>query len=127
MFNKITTYLGNAITEVKNKLNALNKPIKAVIIAYFAIVAVLVLTAYCVWFFLFLQGKAVFNELLGLLKEMVSAPMVAFVTFIATCLVDSDGDGIPDKFEKEDDAKCENTFQKKNLNAGIAENCRRKE
>lgn len=26
--------------------------------------------------------------------------MVAFVTFIAASLVDKDGDGVPDKFEK---------------------------
>ena len=36
--------------------------------------------------------------------------MVAFVTFIATSLVDKDGDGVPDNLEKE----IENNGDKKN-------------
>ena len=43
------------------------------------------------------------SDLLSLIREMVGGGMVAFVTFIAGCMVDSDHDGIPDRFEKEEE------------------------
>ena len=40
------------------------------------------------------------SDLLALIREVIGPAMVAFVTFIVTSLVDKDGDGVPDKFEK---------------------------
>ena len=50
------------------------------------------------------------SDLLALIREITGPAMVAFVTFIATSLVDKDGDGVPDKFEQE----AENNGDKKN-------------
>lgn len=99
MFDKIKTYIGQLTDTVKNKINAMSKPIKAIVVSYFAVVIILIMTAYLSWVALFYQGKATLNELIRLLDTMVGAPMVAFVTFIVTCFVDKDNDGIPDKFE----------------------------
>ena len=72
--------------------------IMAVIVGYFIAVVLLILTYYAAWL-----DKIVMSDLLALIREVIGPAMVAFVTFIATSLVDKDGDGVPDKFEQEAD------------------------
>lgn len=45
--------------------------------------------------------KIVMSDLLALIREVTGPAMVAFVTFIATSLVDKNENGVPDPFEKE--------------------------
>lgn len=47
-------------------------------------------------------GKADVPELRAFLHEIASAPWIAVIGFIAKALIDKDGDGIPDEFEKEE-------------------------
>ena len=47
-------------------------------------------------------NKSLFvSDLLALIREVIGPAMVAFVTFIATSLVDKNENGVPDPFEKE--------------------------
>ncbi|MBQ8809517.1 MAG: hypothetical protein IJZ69_04210 [Bacteroidales bacterium] len=80
----------------------MRQPIKWVVFLYFGMVAMLVLTYYAAWLCQWYAGKVVMSDLLSLIKEMVGTSMVAFVTFIAGCMVDTDHDGIPDRFEEEE-------------------------
>lgn len=75
------------------------------VFSYFFMVAMLVTTYYVAWLFQWDNGKVVMSDLLSLIKEMVGASMVAFITFIATCFIDKDQDNIPDCFEKEIEKK----------------------
>lgn len=75
------------------------------VFSYFFMVAMLVTTYYVAWLFQWDNGKVVMSDLLALIKEMVGASMVAFITFIATCFIDKDQDNIPDCFEKEIEKK----------------------
>jgi hypothetical protein len=60
-------------------------------------------TYYAAWLYQWNEGEVALGDLLSLIQEMVGASMVAFVTFIAGCLVDKDNDGIPDQFEEGDE------------------------
>ena len=99
MFEKVKALL----PKVTARLNSMRTPIKWVICAYLGMVAILVATYYGAWLYLWHEGKVALGDLLSLIKEMVGTSMVAFVTFIAGCMVDTDKDGIPDQFEKEDE------------------------
>lgn len=105
MLNRLKTYIAETTTAMKNKIEVMKRPVKWVVFSYFAMVALLVLTYYAAWLWLWYGGSVVMGDLLAIIKEMVGASMVAFVTFIATCFVDKDGDGIPDRFEKKEDEK----------------------
>lgn len=105
MLNRLKTYIADATTTIKNRIEVMRGPIKWVVFSYFAMVALLVLTYYGAWVWLWYGGKVVMGDLLAIIREMVGASMVAFVTFIATCCVDKDGDGVPDRFENEEDKK----------------------
>lgn len=97
MFEKIK----NLIVGARNKVASMSPKIMAVIIGYFITVVLLVLTYYAAWMYMWLWlDKIVMSDLLALIREVIGPAMVAFVTFIATSLVDKDGDGVPDKFEK---------------------------
>ena len=90
-----------AIGKIKEKIPKMRQPIKWVVFSYFGIVALLVLTYYSAWLWQWYEGEVVMSDLLSLIREMVGTSMVAFVTFIAGCMVDSDCDGIPDRFEED--------------------------
>lgn len=92
-----------AVGKIKEKIPKLRQPIKWVVFSYFGIVALLVLTYYGAWMWQWYEGEVVMSDLLSLIQEMVGTSMVAFVTFIAGCMVDSDHDGIPDRFEEDKD------------------------
>lgn len=53
--------------------------------------------------YLAVMGKIQLPDLLAMIRELVGPAMVGFVTFIAGCFVDLDGNGVPDHFEKEKD------------------------
>lgn len=107
MFEKIK----NSIVSARNKVASMSPKIMAVIVGYFIAVILLVLTYYAAWMYMWLWlDKIVMSDLLALIREVIGPAMVAFVTFIATSLVDKDGDGVPDKFEQE----AENNGDKKN-------------
>ena len=80
----------------------MNGVIKAIVIGFLVVVVLLVATFYGAWLYLLFKGKAMLGDLLDLIDRVISPQMVAFVTFIATCFVDKDGNNIPDKFEDED-------------------------
>ena len=97
MFEKIK----NLIVSARNKVASMSPKIMAVIVGYFIAVVLLIFTYYAAWLYMWLWlDKIVMSDLLALIREVTSPAMVAFVTFIATSLVDKDGDGVPDKFEK---------------------------
>lgn len=98
MFEKIK----NLIVSARNKVASMSPKIMAVIVGYFIAVILLVFTYYAAWLYMWLWlNKIVMSDLLALIREITSPAMVAFVTFIATSLVDKDGDGVPDNLEKE--------------------------
>ena len=91
----------NLIVSARNKVASMSPKIMAVIVGYFIVVVLLVLTYYAAWMYMWLWlDKIVMSDLLALIREVIGPAMVAFVTFIAASLVDKDGDGVPDKFEK---------------------------
>ena len=95
MFEKIK----NLIVSARNKVASMSPKIMAV---YFIAVILLVFTYYAAWLYMWLWlNKIVMSDLLALIREITGPAMVAFVTFIATSLVDKDGDGVPDNLEKE--------------------------
>lgn len=97
MFEKIK----NLIVSARNKVASMSPKIMAVIVGYFIAVVLLILTYYAAWMYMWLWlDKIVMSDLLALIREVIGPAMVAFVTFIATSLVDKDGDGVPDKFGK---------------------------
>lgn len=101
----------NLIVSARNKVASMSPKIMAVIVGYFIAVVLLILTYYAAWMYMWLwSDKIVMSDLLALIREVTSPAMVAFMTFIATSLVDKDGDGVPDPFEKE----IENNGDKKN-------------
>ena len=103
MFEKIK----NLIVSARNKVASMSPKIMAVIVGYFIAVVLLVLTYYAAWMYMWLWlDKIVMSDLLALIREVIGPAMVAFVTFIATSLVDKDGDGVPDKFEQEAENAC---------------------
>lgn len=107
MFEKIK----NLIVSARNKVASMSPKIMAVIVGYFIAVVLLIFTYYAAWMYMWLWlNKIVMSDLLALIREITGPAMVAFVTFIATSLVDKDGDGVPDNLEKE----IENNGDKKN-------------
>ena len=64
-----------------------------------------VVSYYGFWMYLAVMGKIQLPDLLAMIRELVGPAMVGFVTFIAGCFVDLDGNGVPDHFEKEKDKK----------------------
>jgi hypothetical protein len=98
MFEKIK----NLIVSARNKVASMSPKIMAVIVGYFIAVVLLIFTYYAAWLYMWLWlDKIVMSDLLALIREITGPAMVAFVTFIATSLVDKDGDGVPDNLEKE--------------------------
>lgn len=98
MFEKIK----NLIVSARNKVAPMSPKIMAVIVGYFIAVVLLIFTYYAAWLYMWLWlDKIVMSDLLALIREITGPAMVAFVTFIATSLVDKDGDGVPDNLEKE--------------------------
>ena len=107
MFEKIK----NLIVSTRNKVASMSPKIMAVIVGYFIAVVLLIFTYYAAWLYMWLWlDKIVMSDLLALIREITGPAMVAFVTFIATSLVDKDGDEVPDNLEKE----IENNGDKKN-------------
>ena len=103
LFNKLKSCLPRITQIAKVKIGGVKKPILTIIYLYFALVALLVLTYYAAWIYQWHMDKIVMEDLLDLIKEMIGTSMIAFITFIAGCLVDTDHDGVPDQFEKEDE------------------------
>lgn len=101
----------NLIVSARNKVASMSPKIMAVIVGYFIAVVLLIFTYYAAWLYMWLWlDNIVMSDLLALIREITGPAMVAFVTFIATSLVDKDGDGVPDNLEKE----IENNGDKKN-------------
>ena len=104
---KAKEYVSGFAKTIGEKIGVMNGIIKAIIIGFLSVVVLLVATFYGAWLLLLAQGKAMLGDLLNLIDRVISPQMVAFITFIATCFVDKNNDGIPDKFEnqEEDDSK----------------------
>lgn len=101
MLSKLKDLLSRLTVTAKGRINRLRQPIKWVVFLYCGMVALLVLTYYAAWLWLWKEGEVALGDLLSLIREMVGGGMIAFVTFIAGCMMDSDHDGIPDQFDKE--------------------------
>lgn len=99
MFEKIKEYALNLLGTAKGKINTMQKPIKFVVIGYFVLVVILILTYYVAWLYLWQGGKASLPDLLAIIKEMVGPAMIAFVSFIGGCFVDLNNNGVPDQLE----------------------------
>ena len=105
MIDKAKKLITATITRVKTRIPMMRQPIKWVVFLYFGIVALLVLTYYGAWLWQWHEGKVVMNDLLSLIREMVGTSMVAFVTFIAGCMVDTNKNNIPDQFEDREEGR----------------------
>lgn len=101
MLNKIKKYISNFLTATKVKLNNMQKPIQYIVIGYFILVLLLVLTYYIAWLYLWLANQAALLDLLAIIKEMIGPAMIGFITFIAGCFVDLNNNGVPDELEKD--------------------------
>lgn len=100
---KIKGVISSSVGKAKARLAINKSPIKWLVVSYFAMVAMLVATYYIAWLYMFDNGKVAMSDLLSLIKEMVGASMVAFITFVATCFIDKDHDDIPDCFEDKEE------------------------
>lgn len=101
----ILNQINRAINQAKRKINKLAAPTKVLTFGYLVSVILVVVTYYIVWMIMWLAGKENLPSLLALLKEMTGPAVVAFVGFIGSSFIDSDGDGIPDSFDKHDDSR----------------------
>ena len=70
MLEKIKSYISTFIADAKVKLNNMQKPIQWIVIGYFILVLLLVLTYYIAWLYLWQGGKAALPDLLAIIKEM---------------------------------------------------------
>lgn len=95
-------YLSGFTRVFSKKLGVMDGIIKVIIIGFLTVVVLLVATFYGAWLYLLIKGKAMLGDLLNLIDRVISPQMVAFITFIATCFVDKDGNNIPDRFEEKD-------------------------
>jgi hypothetical protein len=102
VFDNAKVILGNVLSTVKVKINAMSRPIKTVIVGYFLLVVVLVATYYIAWLYQWHNGQIVMSDLLAVIKEMIGPAMIGFMTFIAGCFIDMNNNGIPDKFEEDE-------------------------
>ncbi len=87
------------------KVGKLNGTIKGIVIGFLAVLVLLVATFYGAWLYFLYQGKAMLGDLLDLIDRVISPQMVAFITFVTTCFVDENDDGVPDKFQSEHQEK----------------------
>lgn len=101
MFDSVKTVFSKTIAVAKRNLNKMKKPIKTVIIGYFMLVVLLVITYYSTWLYQSYNGQIVMSDLLAVIKEMIGPAMIGFMTFIAGCFIDMNNNGIPDKFEED--------------------------
>ena len=99
MLEKLKDYISTFAADAKAKLNNMQKPIQWIVIGYFILVLLLVLTYYAAWLYLWQGGKAALPDLLAIIKEMVGPAMIGFVTFIGGCFVDLNNNGVPDRLE----------------------------
>lgn len=99
MLEKLKDYISTFAADAKAKLNNMQKPIQWIIIGYFILVLLLVLTYYIAWLYLWQGGKAALPDLLAIIKEMIGPAMIGFVTFIGGCFVDLNNNGVPDRLE----------------------------
>lgn len=105
MFEKVKGFLSKGLDMVRVRLNQFQQPIKWIVIGYLVTVFLFVVSYYGFWMYLAVTGKIQLPDLLAMVRELVGPAMVGFVTFIAGCFVDLDGNGVPDYFEKEKDKK----------------------
>lgn len=99
MLEKLKDYISTFAAAAKAKLNNMQKPIQWIVIGYFILVLLLVLTYYIAWLYLWQGGKAALPDLLAIIKEMIGPAMIGFVTFIGGCFVDLNNNGVPDRLE----------------------------
>ena len=105
MLNKIKDAILNVVFKGKYAVTNTEKPIKYIVLIYFAVVLLLMITYYAAWLYLFLENKTALADLLAIIQETISATMIGFVTFIAGCFVDLNANGVPDNLEKKDEEK----------------------
>lgn len=97
LLNKIGSTINSAIKKAIKD----DTPIKNIIICYCSIVLCVVIAylAECGYNF-FALHKDVTAQLLAISNQLTGPAFVAFISFIAGCFVDVNGDGIPDELEK---------------------------
>ena len=103
LLSKAKEYVSGFAKTIGEKLGVMNGIIKVIIIGFLTVVVLLVATFYGAWLYLLYKGQAMLGDLLNLIDRVISPQMVAFITFISTCFVDKDKDGIPDKFQNEEE------------------------
>lgn len=85
----------------KIKVNNIATPFKIILVVWVGIILVLIASYFAFWVALCMAGKALLPDLLLLIKEMTGASMLASIGLMCAFFVDSDKDGIPDKFDNE--------------------------
>jgi hypothetical protein len=110
MVNNSTFAEGKAI--LKNYLRMImpkgtpKKGSMMVIVGFILLLIVVISVYLCGWIYQAVLTKIInLQDLLNLLDRLTSPQMLLALSFLATCLIDVDGDGFPDKLEKEAEKK----------------------
>lgn len=98
--DKLVSYL-NLVTD---SMSNLKSPVMWVVMLYAIIIALGILTYLVAWVYLAYFNNIDLKSLLDFIHELVSSPFVLCITFIGGCLVDMNGNGVPDSVESKLDA-----------------------
>ena len=93
--DKVVSYL-NLVT---NSMSNLQSPVMWVVMLYAVIIALGIIVYLVSWIYLAYFGKIDLKSLLDFIHELVSSPFVLCITFIGGCLIDMNGNGVPDSIE----------------------------
>ena len=102
MWDKIKNLLPKLLDKAKTSLQGLPKPVKWIALVYGGFVMLLWLLILALYIVAYMAGQASWDGLLALSREVTSPAAVGFAGFIVGLCIDTDNNGIPDKYEKED-------------------------
>lgn len=108
--DKVVSYLNLVTSSMSN----LKSPVMWVVMLYAIIIAIGIIVYLVAWVYLAYFGKIDLKSLLDFIHELVSSPFVLCITFIGGCLIDMDGDGVPDSIE----GKLDPNFIKRSTKSG---------
>ena len=94
--DKVVSYL-NLVT---NSMSNLQSPVMWVVMLYAIIIALGIIVYLVSWIYLAYFGKIDLKSLLDFIHELVSSPFVLCITFIGGCLIDMNGNGVPNYIKK---------------------------
>lgn len=95
--------------KIMAKLKRQNKKmplgIKMIVCWYAAFVAISFTAYFCLCLLLIWGGAAKLADILAMIKELVSVQAIGAVFAVAKFFIDTDGDGLPDTLEKDNNKR----------------------